>query len=300
LYFSGIQGPAFSLLAMEIEFCTANGITLHALKYGGNGPDLLLLHGLTANAFAFEGLINNGLTDYANVFSVDLRGRGLSDAPETGYTMEESAKDILGVMDHIGIAHCILAGHSYGAFLSWYMAAHYPERVEAVIAMDAAMRMNPRTLEMLGPSLSRLGQVYKDVDTYLQGVKQAPYLHFWDDDMLSYYHGDLKTLEDGSVMPRPNPVQMAEAAKQVLAEPWFEILQKVKQPVLMVHAKENYTFGEPLLPEAFAKETAAVFTDIDFVQVPGNHQTMLYGAGASKTVDFIRDFLQKLKSKQAT
>jgi pimeloyl-ACP methyl ester carboxylesterase len=284
---------------MEDFFCKANGIYLHALKYGGNGPALVLLHGLTANAYAFEGLIHRGLTNYFNVLSVDLRGRGLSGAPDSGYNMEETAHDILGLMDSLCIDKCILAGHSYGAFLSWYFASHFPERVDAVIAMDAAMRMHPRTLEMLAPSLSRLGKTYRDFETYLEEVKKAPYLHFWEEEMLSYYRADVKIVGGGKVMPIPNPTHMAEAAKLVLNEPWLEILKNVRQPVLMIHAGEPYTFGEPLLPEVFAKETAQLFSQINFVQVPGNHQTMLYGKGAYKTVGFMGHFLEKTL-KQST
>jgi pimeloyl-ACP methyl ester carboxylesterase len=58
-----------------------NGIHLHYLDYPGDGPTLILMHGLTANAHSFAGLIRAGLSPQLPVLAVDLRGRGLSDCP---------------------------------------------------------------------------------------------------------------------------------------------------------------------------------------------------------------------------
>lgn len=275
-------------------YVSANGIRLHAIDHGGTGPTLLLAHGLTANAHAFDGLMTAGLTRYCRVWTVDLRGRGQSDAPPAGYTMAETARDIAQLIDVLQLGPLIMGGHSYGAFLSWYLAAHYPQQVQAVVALDAAMRMHPDTLQMLGPSLSRLGQVFESFEAYLDKVKAAPYLHFWDEAMTSYYRADVTTLPYGRVQPIPHPQHMTEAAQKVLAEPWLQLLQQVAQPVLMVNAPGIYTMGNALLPEALARETAALLPQVHFEKVEGNHQTMLYGNGAVQIVAAIADFLATL------
>jgi pimeloyl-ACP methyl ester carboxylesterase len=50
-----------------------NGIKMHYIEYKNDKPKILLMHGLTANAHAFEGLIRAGLTDHFHVFSIDFR-----------------------------------------------------------------------------------------------------------------------------------------------------------------------------------------------------------------------------------
>jgi len=276
---------------MEIRYVTANGIRLCIRDYDGKGTTLVMLHGLTANGAAFDGLMAAGLPKMARVISVDLRGRGLSEAPATGYSIAQHAQDIAALLLSEGITNVVLAGHSFGAFLSWYLAVNYPDTVKAVVAMDAGMRMHPNTLEMLKPSLGRLGKHYPDFETYLNVVKQAPYLDFWDDAMASYYMADIKSLDEGGVMPIPKPANMTEAATLVLSEPWPTLIPQVSQPVLMVYAPGIYALNAPLLPEPYALETAQLLRNCTLEKVPGNHQTMLYGEGALAICTAVQNFL---------
>ena len=73
------------------QYTTVNGIRLHYLDCPGGDPPLLLLHGLTANAHHFDGLIDAGLSPRYRLLIPDFRGRGLSDKPESGYTIADHA-----------------------------------------------------------------------------------------------------------------------------------------------------------------------------------------------------------------
>lgn len=277
---------------MKSNFVKTNHIKLHYLDSGGNLPPLLLTHGLTANAHAFDGLVKAGLTDFCRFISVDLRGRGLSDQPQEGYTMKEHADDILGLMDSLGIEKCNLGGHSFGALLSIYMAVHHPERIEKLIILDAAAKLHEKTKEMLGPALGRLGQVYESEEYYINKVKTAPYLSFWDDEMTSYYQADIRTLEDGTVTPIPTPENMTAAILQgSFGEPWLEYIPVIEHAAILINGADNYALDAPLLPKEYALETVNAMQNCRYVQVPGNHQTMLYGAGAVAMVKALREFI---------
>ncbi|RYZ26362.1 MAG: alpha/beta fold hydrolase, partial [Sphingobacteriales bacterium] len=123
-----------------------NNIDLHYIEHNpGSKHTLVLIHGLTANAHAFDGLIAHGLTKHFRLISPDLRGRGLSSKPAFRYTLEDHAQDILGLLDHLEIERALLGGHSYGGLLSVYLAANYPQRVEKLVILDAAAEMNPNS-----------------------------------------------------------------------------------------------------------------------------------------------------------
>jgi pimeloyl-ACP methyl ester carboxylesterase len=141
------------------HFLSAGDIRLHYLRYPGAGPVLLLLHGLTANAQAFGGLMNAGLGTGYSIVSLDLRGRGLSDHPAFSYGMEEHAADVLALIESLGVERVHICGHSFGAFLGVYLAAEHPEKVEKLIMLDAGVQMNSKAGEMLLPRVMMLEQV---------------------------------------------------------------------------------------------------------------------------------------------
>jgi len=278
---------------MASHFINTNNIKLHYLEFEGEQPTIIFMHGLTANAHAFDGLMAAGLSPAFHVLSVDLRGRGETDAPVSGYTMKEHAEDIIGLMDHLKIKKAVVAGHSFGGFLALYLARFYPDRVDKLILMDAAANMHPNTKEMLGPALSRLSQLFSSADEYITKVKAAPYLNFWDEQMLSYYKADISPNEDGTVSCIPQLTHMMEAVvKGSLGEPWLDYLHTVEHTAILINATGIYTMGAALLPEQYAIETVELMKNCIYAKVPGNHQTMLYGDGAKEIVSIINHFLK--------
>lgn len=269
-----------------------NGINLHYIDTETKGSTIILMHGLTANAHAFDGLLNEGLGKKYRVISVDLRGRGQSDKPAEGYTMKDHAQDILGLMDGLGIEKCIVGGHSFGALLTFYMAIHHAERLEKLLLLDAAARLHPQTKEMLVPALSRIGQTYASFDVYLEKVKSGAYMTYWEDTMLSYYQADVVVNDDGTVTQRSTPENMTEAIlKGSFGEPWLDYIKAVEQPAILLNGTMNYALDAPLLPKEFALETVESMKNCQYKEVWGNHQTMLYGQGAKDIVVAIEAFL---------
>lgn len=273
------------------KYVETNGIKLHTLDHPGAAATIVLMHGLTANAHAFEGLVAAGLP--YRLISVDLRGRGLSDKPESGYSMADHAADIVGLLDALGLEQVVLGGHSFGGLLTCYIAANYPQRVTQCIVMDAGF-LHPNVRELIKPSLDRLGQTVPSWETYRDAMKSAPYWRgFWNEQVEAYYRADVEVLADGSVQPRSRPEAIAEAVDKALAEPWYDILAQVQQPAMMLHAPGPYgpEGAPPILPLEKAQETVDALPNCVYVQVPGNHMTMLFGENARAMATAIRDFV---------
>jgi pimeloyl-ACP methyl ester carboxylesterase len=277
------------------SFAQVNGLRLHYLDHSGGEPLLVLMHGLTANAHCFDGLVRAGLSPRYRVISVDLRGRGLSDKPERGYSMTDHAADILGLLDTLGTGPVVLGGHSFGGLLTLYIASHWPERVSRMLIFDAGS-MHPQVRELLKPSLARLGKVLPSVDAYLAAVRQAPYLNgLWDESLEAYFRADVKENPDGTAQSRSSPQAITEAMESVLGEPWPEFLPRAPQPALLLNATEG--FGPPgtppVVPAELALETARALPDCRYLEVPGNHTTMLFGSHAAHMVKAVTDFLSR-------
>lgn len=274
------------------HFIKTNNIDLHYVEHNPSGRQtLVLLHGLTANSHAFDGLVSHGLSQDLRLIFPDLRGRGLSSKPAFRYSLADHAEDILGLLDHLGNGPALLGGHSYGGLLSTYIAACSSERVAKLIILDAAAEMNPNAPAMLGPSLGRLDKTFPSYASFIEEMKAAPQNTFWDEDMESYYKADAHVRENGTVNPYPNLSNIVEVATSVAQQPWVQLFGQVRQPSLLINGLDNYTMGEPLLPDFKAKETVELMKDCRYVAVDGNHHTMLYGANAKAVTKAIQAFL---------
>ena len=116
----------------------STGLRIHYQQVG-DGPDLVLVHGLTGNLAVWHLKIVPILWDRFRVLTYDLRGHGHSDIPPTGYSADDMAGDLLGLLDRLEIARPSIVGHSYGADIALYFAALHPDRVEEVIAIEGAL-----------------------------------------------------------------------------------------------------------------------------------------------------------------
>lgn len=192
--------------------------------------------GLTVNAYSFDGLIKAGLSSALRVLALDLRGRGLSDKPDSGYSMADHTADVLGLLDALEFQRVVLGGHSFGGLLTLYMAAHYPERISKLVVIDAAGSMHPQVRELIKPSVDRLGKVLPSWEAYIEAMKQMPfYQGWWDQTIESYYRADVEIRDDGTVKPRSRPEAIIEAVDKALTEDWAQHLAAVKQPMLQLY-----------------------------------------------------------------
>ncbi|GAB4526075.1 MAG: hypothetical protein OHK0046_42540 [Anaerolineae bacterium] len=278
---------------VQAQFITSNGLQLAYYDHGGTGETLLLLHGLSANAHYFDGLIGAGLNKGLRVIAVDLRGRGESDKPEGGFTKRDHAQDIIGLMEGLGLAQAVIGGHSYGARLGMFMAVHYPEHVKKLVVMDAGY-FAPDVVQLIMPSLERLDQVFPSEEAYLDLIKASPYYDtgFWDAGLEAYYRADLQRLPDGTYTTRSRRDHIMAIAAESTKEDWDSLMASIQQPVLLLQAPDGVGQGKPpILTDANAVRTAAQIPHCTYRQMSGNHMTMGFGPHAAAIVKEIHAFI---------
>lgn len=116
----------------------ANGLAFNYWR-SGQGPDVVLVHGLGGNLAGWHLSIVPELQKDYRVTSYDLRGHGRSDAPPTGYTTGDMARDLLGILDGLGIERAALVGHSWGVDIVLHFALLHPERVTDLVLIEGAL-----------------------------------------------------------------------------------------------------------------------------------------------------------------
>ncbi len=272
---------------------STNNINLHYYDYPGNSElPLILLPGLTANARLYDGLISAGLSPAFRTLALDLRGRGLSDKPKTGYHMADHADDVIGIMDALGIEQAAPVGHSYGGLLTFYMGAKFPHRFPKLVIMDASILLiREETREAIKASLARLGAKIPSMDIYISALKQLPTLNgFWSEELESYFKGDVQQYEDGSVQALADPIAINEAIDTQFGMPWADYVASIAQPTLLLNALGDYG-TVPLMPKEMAEATVAMLQKCRYREIAGNHLTMVFDEGARQIVSAIKEFV---------
>ena len=127
------------------RFASADGaLELFARIYPGEGPPLLLMHGLTRNSGDFEPLAAH-LAGRYRLIVPDQRGRGLSDPDPNpaNYRPDIYCADMFALLDGLAIDRVGLIGTSMGGLMAMIMAHLAPERVPAIVLNDVGAALDP-------------------------------------------------------------------------------------------------------------------------------------------------------------
>ena len=105
------------------------------LDWGGDGPPVVLLHGLASSAHWYD-LTAPHLRERYRLIAPDQRGHGQTTQAGSGYDWGALAGDVVGLMDHLHIDRAAVFGHSWGATVALNVAARHPDRATALGLLD--------------------------------------------------------------------------------------------------------------------------------------------------------------------
>ncbi len=264
------------------EFLIADDVTLHWVQWGEQGQPIICIHGLTANAFFFQALADDLAKKY-QVFAYDLRGRGDSDKPEDGYSIPIHAADLAALIDELGLNRPIIIGHSLGALVALYFAAHHPDKLSKLILLDAGTPLPWNTPAeqpaWLTTAIDRLGTTVPSFQEYIRRLKTAPFLGpYWNKYMDIYYKYDVLHENDGSVMSKCYKAGILEEAEHFdegrPEQQWVHITV----PTLLLRAGQGlFTENDQLVPEPAVVEVQQSIRDCHYVNFPElNHYTIVF------------------------
>ena len=120
---------------------------------------MVLLHGFGSSLYTWKDVIP-ALAASHDVVALDLPGFGESDQPKD-LSFEDLPRAVLGLMDRLGIMRAALVGNSMGGATAVVVAAEKPERVAALVLIDAAgFNLGPSERPgMVSVAMSRAGSL---------------------------------------------------------------------------------------------------------------------------------------------
>jgi len=163
--------PPQSLADADSQFIEINGLFVHTKQQGAGSPAFILLHGFGASTFSWREVMAP-LSEDGLVVAFDRPAFGLTERPmdwegQNPYSQEGNIELLLGLMDAKNIDQAILVGNSAGGTLATAFSLAHPERVLALIEVDAAIYqtrpdsalldwlLNTPQVDHIGPLIAR-------------------------------------------------------------------------------------------------------------------------------------------------
>ncbi len=229
----------------------AEGIRLHTLEYGSGEPAILIIPGITSPAITWE-FVAVELAPTARVIVLDVRGRGMSDKPTSGFTLRDYADDVSRVANSLGAQRLILLGHSMGARIAAAAMARYPDSASATIIVDPPLTGPGR------PPYPFALDVYVDAIRESQAGATA-------DDMARYYPTwPRRELEiRAQWLATCDETAVVETYENFHREDFFGLWAQVPPPVLFMSGADS-----PVVPAGSLAEIAAANDQAERVAIP--------------------------------
>jgi len=275
-----------------MEKISVNGVSLAVHEWRGKGPAIVCIHGLTANHTCWQSMADILTPDY-RLISYDLRGRGGSDKPAKGYSLEIHAQDLGALLDYFGLKSAVIVGHSLGANIGTYFAAHFPRRIRKLILVDGGIDFRAEIFDSIAPAIARLGIEFPSMEVFLQMLQGLPMLAGrWNEYLERYFRYDVEVLPSGAVRSKVAKHAIEEEVANLGRERLWVLHHQVKCPTLILRAPDGLlTTTDCLMTQEEAEAMAQAIPKSRLVVVPKtNHYTVLLGKNP-KTRQAIREFL---------
>lgn len=164
-------------------YVAANGIRLHYVDWGGDGPPALLLHPTSFHAHVWTPYVRR-LQPRFHCYGLDARGHGDSDKPG-GYGWPDLQADLMGFMHALGLRGVLAIGHSAGGTMISLAAADEPKLVERAVLIDPILFFEdtpqpaPSDVGLAGGARKRRMN-WPSRQAILQSYGSRPPLNAWD------------------------------------------------------------------------------------------------------------------------
>ena len=239
----------------------AEGKNLRIGKWGTKGPQVVFTPGNGFTGHTYLPALRP-LLDQTQLYIVNPRGQGGSDAPDEWNSWDEAAEDLIAFIEQQLSPPVVLAGHSFGGVISLWIAAHRPDLVSGLILMDPTIphsrKENWLPVDWDGGKLieSTLNRTFEWTDrkaAHKALHHKGPY-EGWNEDAFDLFiQKGLKEATNAN----------GEASVQLVCPPWLESrvyatrptesllewLPKVKVPTMMLKGTESLYCSTKALQE---------------------------------------------------
>ncbi|MDI3497371.1 alpha/beta fold hydrolase [Archaeoglobus sp.] len=233
---------------MRFGFFDSDGLKLRYFECG-EGEPLILIHGLgdCIEGWTFQ---YDDFSKHFRVVALDLRGFGMSDVPES-ISVEDFARDVKNLMDHLGIERANLLGLSMGGVVCMEFYRQYPEMMKSLVLAntlhklpDAGRAMFEQRLKLLesSPDMTQIAEFIAEMSIH----QDRP---------------ELKELVK-TIIRKNNKEFYTKVTAELGRINYEDLLPKIEVPTLVITAEFDVT-----TPPALGREIASLIPKAEIKEV---------------------------------
>lgn len=254
----------------------SGNIDIAATEYPGNGPLVLLIHGIGSSGAGWDNIIP-ALSVYATPITIDQRGHGASGHPDSGYLYDNYIGDLDAVLAHFAIEQPLIVGHSLGGLVALWWAARYPDRAAALVIEDSPLRSG----ESFRPAFEGWLEfnALSEADAAIRYQDENPH---WAAEIVALRAKQITSTARG-VFSELFEDSMAHQGVDRIAE-----IERIQTPVLLIHGDID-TGGMVVADDAEALQTR--LPNVQLAHLPGASHRIHAERGdefVTLTVDFLK------------
>lgn len=209
----------------------------------GDGSEVVLLEAGGGGGLADWNDIPMSLSEMGTVVRYSRVGNGNSSKPEAMFAVEDYAKHLKGLLDHLGVHKIVHVAHSYGGSVARVFAAKYPERVEGLLLVGASSEHDVDIMRAIN-----LEQANKEIEAIkladIKGGKNFHIVDFWAKFPLPDYPEikDIPVTVIASVKRYKSPAHLLHSDKGVAmwGEHWKEWAEAFPQGKAVLTANSHH------------------------------------------------------------
>jgi pimeloyl-ACP methyl ester carboxylesterase len=238
-------------LTLSPSFAQApDGVRIRIHHLGGSGPPLLCVHATGFHGHVWEPFIPK-LREHFSIISLDQRGHGESDKPETDYRWQLFGDDVLAVVDSLGLDSPVGIGHSAGAAALIFAETTKPGTFARLVLLDpttlpaefrgmAAHMENP-----MAEAARRRRAVWDSPEQMIERLKNpsSPFAHWQDDFLRAYVVYGTRQREDGKFELMCPPHIEAQVYATAGSNDGWDRLEDVHCPTLLLTGTDSPMWG---------------------------------------------------------
>lgn len=249
---------------------------LHGQRFGSPAAPLVIaLHGLSGNMTIFDAVGAGVGGDTLQLVALDLRGRGRSETTAPGtYGWRNHALDVFAVADALGFERFSVIGHSMGASIAMKAAELDGARMDAVVLVDVAGRVDPGVGPVIASVIDRLGLVYGSVEEYLDAEVADGLVEPWDGRWDRFARYQVEEVA-GGFRSRARPGPVAEDRAYTAGQDPYDRWRHLTMPTLLLRARQELAPGAGhVVPASDRDRFRRDVTGGVVVEIEANHLTI--------------------------